>query len=115
VGGHYYFGIYPQFSLWAISPGNDVLLMLPGPRVTLNTPSQAIDKIKTDRSGPFRVVGLQWNFMGDYSAVYELEDIRSCAPLSNGKFMDSFGLFRAWNSANIGRFGWLIRFKRNLC
>jgi len=56
--------------------------------VTLNTPSKAIDKIKTDRSGPFRVVGLQWNFMGDYSAVYELEDIRSCAPLSNEEFMD---------------------------
>ena len=26
--------------------------------------------------------------MGDYSAVYELEDIRSCAPLSNGEYMD---------------------------
>jgi hypothetical protein len=26
--------------------------------------------------------------MGDYSAVYELENILSCAPLSNGKYMD---------------------------
>jgi hypothetical protein len=59
--------------------------MLPGPQVVLNNPSRAVDKIKLDRSGPFRVVGLQWNFMGDYSAVYELEDIRSCAPLSNGE------------------------------
>jgi len=56
--------------------------------VVLNSPSSAIDKIKMDKSGPFRVVGLEWNFMGDYSAVYELEDIRSCAPLSNGQFID---------------------------
>jgi hypothetical protein len=26
--------------------------------------------------------------MGDYSAVYEIEDIRSCAPLSNGEFIN---------------------------
>ena len=56
--------------------------------MTLNAPSRAVDKIKADQSGPFRVVGLQWNFFGDYSAVYGLEDIRSCAPLSNGEFMN---------------------------
>ena len=81
-------GFIPNFRFGLYHVGNDTLLMLPGPRVTLNTPSKAIDKIKTDRSGPFRVVGLQWNFMGDYSAVYELEDIRSCAPLSNREFID---------------------------
>jgi hypothetical protein len=43
--------------------------------------------IKADKSGPFRVVGLQQCFIGDYSAVYGLEDIRSCAPLSNGEFI----------------------------
>jgi hypothetical protein len=64
--------------------------MLPGPRATLNTPSQAIDKIKMDKSGSFRVVGLQWIFVGDYSAVYGIEDIRSCAPLSNGEFINLF-------------------------
>jgi hypothetical protein len=81
-------GFIPNFRFGLYHTGNDTWLMLPGPRVTLNTPSQAIDKIKLDRSGPFRAVGLDWNFMGDYSAVYELEDIRSCAPLSNREFMD---------------------------
>ena len=81
-------GFIPNFRFGLYNLGDDTLLMLPGPRVILNTPSKAIDKIKTDKSGPFRVVGLQWNFMGDYSAVYELEDIRSCAPLSNREFID---------------------------
>jgi hypothetical protein len=81
-------GFIPNFRFGLYHRGNDVLLMLPGPRVTLNTPSQAVDRIKTDQSGPFRVLGLQQSFMGDYSAVYELEDIRSCAPLSNGEFMN---------------------------
>jgi hypothetical protein len=73
--------------------------------VTLNIPSQAIDKIKTDQSRPFRVVGLQWNFMGDYSAVYELEDIRSCAPLSNGEFMD---LIRSFPGVELSEY-WKLR------
>ena len=98
-------GFIPNFRFGLYHRGNDVLLMLPGPRVTLNTPSQAIDKIKTDRSGPFRVVGLQWNFMGDYSAVYELEDIRSCAPLSNGKFMD---LIRSFPGVELSQY-WKVR------
>jgi hypothetical protein len=81
-------GFIPNFRFGLYHRGNDALLMLPGSRVTLNAPSQAIDKIKTDRSGPFRVVGLGLSLMGDYSAVYELEDIRSCAPLSNGELMN---------------------------
>ncbi len=81
-------GFIPNFRFGLYDVGNDTFLMLPGPRVSLNAPSQAIDKIKTDRSGPFRVVGLEWNFFGDYSAVYDLEDIRSCAPLSNGEFIN---------------------------
>jgi hypothetical protein len=80
-------GFIPNFRFGLYHVGNDALLMLPGPRVILNSPSKAVDKIKTDKSGPFRVVGLRWSFMGDYSAVYELEDIRSCAPLSSGEFM----------------------------
>jgi hypothetical protein len=62
--------------------------MLPGPRAVLNAPSKAIDKIEADKSGPFRTVGLEWNFFGDYSAVYGIEDIRSCAPLSNAEFIN---------------------------
>jgi hypothetical protein len=80
-------GFIPNFRFGLYHRGNDALLMLPGPRVALNTPSQAIDKIKTDKSGPFRVVGLELSLMGDYSAVYELENIFSCAPLSNGEFI----------------------------
>ena len=93
-------GFIPNFRFGLYHRGNDTLLMLPGPRVILNTPSKAIDKIKTDKSGPFRVVGLQWNFMGDYSAVYELEDIRSCAPLSNGEFMDLIRSFPGMKLSN---------------
>lgn len=98
-------GFIPNFRFGLYHRGNDTLLMLPGPRVTLNTPSQAINKIKTDQSGPFRVVGLQWSFMGDYSAVYELEDIRSCAPLSNGGFID---LIRSFPGVELSRY-WKVQ------
>jgi uncharacterized membrane protein YfhO len=74
--------------------------------MVLNAPSKAIDKIKLDKSEPFRVVGLQWIFMGDYSAVYELEDIRSCAPLSNGKFMN---LIRDFPGVELLTGGWMVR------
>ena len=80
-------GFIPNIRFGLYSFGDDTLLMLPGPRVVLNPPSPAVEKIKADKSGPFRVVGLQQCFIGDYSAVYELEDIRSCAPLSNGEFI----------------------------
>ena len=75
-----------RFGLYTF--GNDDLLMLPGPRLVLNAPSQAIDEIQADQSDPFRVVGVQWNLCGNYAAVYGLEDIRSCAPLSNGEFIN---------------------------
>ena len=48
--------------------------------------------------------GLQWNFMGDYSAVYELEDIRSCAPLSNEEFMD---LIRSFPGVKLSQY-WMM-------
>ncbi len=79
-----------RFALYHCSWSNDDSLLLPGPRAALNAPSRAVDKIKADRSGPFRVVGLNRSFFGDYSAVYGLEDIRSCAPLSNGEFINFF-------------------------
>ena len=77
---HFRFGLY--------SFGNEELLMIAGPRWVLDIPSPAVDKIKTDKSGPFRVVGLKCNLFGDYSAVYDMEDIRSCAPLNNGEFIN---------------------------
>jgi hypothetical protein len=81
-------GFIPHFRFGLYSFGNENLLMLPGPRVVLNAPSQAIDRIQADKSGPFRVVGFGLNFCGDYPAVYGIEDIRSCAPLSNGRYID---------------------------
>jgi hypothetical protein len=79
-----------RFALYHASPGNDDALMIPGPRVVLNAPSPSVDKIKADNSGPFRVAGLDHNFLGDYAAVYGLEDIGSCAPLANGEFINFF-------------------------
>jgi hypothetical protein len=79
------FGLY-YFGSEAI--GDDAALLLPGPRVALNAPSPALDKLKQDPSGPFRVAGLETSLEGDYSAVYGLESIFSCAPLSNGEFID---------------------------
>jgi hypothetical protein len=81
-------GFLPNFRFGLYNFGNDKFRMRPGPRMVLNNPSQAVDKIKSDNSAPFRVVGLQWNFMGDYASVYELEDIRSCAPLSNEDYIN---------------------------
>ena len=76
---HFRFGLYTF--------GSGDLLMLPGPREVLNAPSKSIDKIQSEQSDPFRVVGLGWNTVGDYQAVYGIEDIRSCAPLSNGEYI----------------------------
>jgi hypothetical protein len=86
--GIFILGFIPNFRFGLYNFGNDTLLMLPGPRVTLNSPSPAVEKIKTDTSEPFRVIGLQWNFIGDYAAVYGLEDFRSCAPLSNREYFN---------------------------
>ena len=94
---HFRFGLYPF--------GDGKLLMLPGPRAVFDAPSQAVDKIRADQSGPFRVVGLA-NFVGDYSAVYDLEDIRSCAPLSNGEFINLVRKFPGVEFGGAG--GWEI-------
>jgi len=81
-------GFIPHFRFGLYNFGTDDLLMLPGPREVLDAPSKSIDRIKADRSGPFRVTGLGWNLQNDYSAVYGIEDIHSCAPLSNGEFIN---------------------------
>jgi hypothetical protein len=93
-----------RFGLYCFGSGN--LLMLPGPRVVLDAPSKSIDRIKADPSGPFRVAGLGWNLQNDYSAVYGIEDIHSCAPLSNGEFIN---LFRKIPGVEFGgEGGWAI-------
>jgi len=49
---------------------------------------------------------LGWNFMGDYSAVYGLEDVRSCAPLSNDEYIK---LVQEFPGMVFGeRFNWAI-------
>ena len=80
VVSHYRFGLYVA--------GNDDHLIVPGPRVTLNGASPGIEQIKAAATDPFRSMGFKWNLTGDYAAVYELEDIRSCAPLSNPALVD---------------------------
>jgi len=78
---------HARFGLYTV--GNGDILMKPGPRVRLDPPLASLEKISHDATGPFRVVGLDGNFAGgDYPAVYGLEDIRSCAPLGNGEFME---------------------------
>jgi hypothetical protein len=97
-------GFIPHFRFGLYNFGSDDLLMLPGPRAVLNAPSEAVSALRKDSSGPFRVVGTGWSFAGDYSAVYGLEDIRSCAPLSSGEYIDlirnfpgvSFGAEGGW-------------------
>lgn len=94
-----------RFGLYSNNDAQDHLLMLPGPRTVLNAPSPGISRIKMDRSEPFRVVGLQQNFMGDYSAVYELEDIRSCAPLGSGELVH---LIRSFPGLQYAPKDWMV-------
>ncbi|HEX5399551.1 MAG TPA: hypothetical protein VFY06_10935, partial [Verrucomicrobiae bacterium] len=99
-------GFVPQYRFGLYTFGDENLLMIPGPRAVLNAPSQSIQKIQADASGPFRAVGLEWILPGDYSAVYGLEDIRSCAPLSSGPYID---LFRKFPGVDFGgEDGWGI-------
>jgi hypothetical protein len=98
-------GFLPQFRFGLYHAGNDALLLVPGSRSVLDAPSQAIDWIKTDKAGPFRVTGVDYNLFSDYSAVYGLENICSCAPLSNGEYIN---LIRNFPGIEFGE-GWAIR------
>ncbi len=92
-----------RFGIYNFGPGS--LLMIPGPRTVLNPPSQAIEIVKADHSTPFRTVGLEWTFFGDYAAAYGLEDIRSCAPLSNDELVS---LLRAFPGMASYRASWQV-------
>ena len=81
-------GFAAQFRFGLYCSGDQDLLLLAGPRMMLDAPSPAIEKIKTGASDPFRVVGLQCSLYGDYAAVYGLEDIRSSEPLTSGGYLD---------------------------
>ena len=99
-------GFVPNYRFGLYTSGDAGRVMLPGPREVLDAHSPAIDKIKSNASAPFRVVGLGWILMGDYSAVYGLEDIRSCAPVSNGKFIEIIRNFPGMRFNETD--GWLI-------
>ncbi len=80
-------GFIPNFRFGLYTFGNEDLLMIPSSRVVLNASSEALDKIEADKSTAFRIAGTGWIFYGNYSAVYGLEDIHSCAPLSNDEYI----------------------------
>jgi hypothetical protein len=77
----------PHFRFGFYNFGNEYLLMVPRDRVVLDAPSPAINQIKADQTAPFRIVGAEMIFTGDYAGTYGLEDIRSCEPLSNNEFV----------------------------
>lgn len=85
-------GFISQHRFGLYNFGDRDSLMVPGPRVALNARSQALDKLVAAHSEPFRTVGLPRTLAGplsgDYSAVYGLEDIRSCAPMSGAAYID---------------------------
>ena len=81
-------GFIPNFRFGLYCNGNENLLQLPGSRMVLNVPSRAVAKVQAENTDPFRMVGLDAIFWGDYSAVYGIEDIRSCAPLSSGRYIE---------------------------
>jgi hypothetical protein len=81
-------GFVPNFRFGLYTFGNENLLTVLRPRVTLDAPSPALAAIKADPSVPFRVTGAENILYGDYSAVYSLENISSCAPLSNVEFIN---------------------------
>ncbi|MBU6410826.1 MAG: hypothetical protein KGR98_10615, partial [Verrucomicrobia bacterium] len=59
-------GFIAQFRFGIYAFGSDSLLMIFGPRVVLNAPSDAVDWIKNNSSDPFRVMGRSyWDFFGD--------------------------------------------------
>ena len=100
-------GLAAQFRFGIYAFGEKSLLMLVGPRLALDASSPAIDRVKSDRSGPFRVVGMQYNLYGDYAAVYGLEDIRSCAPLTSGAYLDLLQNFPGMKLAYV----WILEVK----
>ncbi len=96
-------GFIPNYRFGFYNSGDSRCLILPGPRSALDAPSQAVGKIKADQSEPFRVTGLQKCFVGGYPAVYEIEEIRGCAPLIDSKYSE---LMRNFPGVSFPEKGW---------
>ncbi len=100
-------GFIPEIRFGLYHTGNDQRIIVPGPRAVLNATSPALNRVmadSADANGPCRVVGFRFNFYGDYAGTYGLEDIRSCAPLSNPDFMHLVAAFPGFWFDN----GWVI-------
>jgi hypothetical protein len=97
IASVYRFGYY--------SSGDSDNRIVLGERVRLDAPSKSVEKVKSLTDEPFRVVGLQNSFIGDYSAAYGLEDIRSAAPLLNGSFSE---IVRNFPGINPNLWGWVV-------
>ena len=101
-------GLISQHRFGLYTFGNKGALMVPGPRVRLDAPSESLEHLKARNSDPFRIVSLKHRYegalSGDYSAVYGLEDIRSCAPLANGEYVALLANFPGMTFSH----GWVI-------
>jgi hypothetical protein len=97
IASVYRFGYY--------SSGDSDNRIVLGERVRLDAPSKSVEKVKSLTDEPFRVVGMQNSFIGDYSAAYGLEDIRSAAPLLSGSFSE---VVRNYPGINPNLWGWVV-------
>ena len=89
--GIFLLGFFPQHRFGLYTSGDSMLYLRPGPRMVLNPRTEALDRLQADKSAPFRVSAVQYGIggilSGDYGAIYGLEDIRSCAPVSSGEYV----------------------------
>ena len=100
-------GFVPNLRHGLYTFGDETLLMKPGKRHSLDFPSESIFRIKQSEHEPFRVAGLQSSLIGNYSAMYQLEDIRTCSPLINKPLVD---LVRGFPGIDIVAWGWVVGF-----
>jgi hypothetical protein len=75
--------------------------------MSLTAASPAIAKMKAEDPTVYRVTGLQANLLGDYPAVYGLEDIRSSAPLASSEFIN---LARTFPGMKFSQY-WILEIK----
>src|SRR5581483_3815465 len=104
-------GFVPNYRFGLYTFGERDLLMVPGTRMRLDSPSVAIEKIRATNSNPFRIVSAKQSYAGslsgDYSAVYDLEDIRSCGPMANSAYISLLRSFPGMDLAS----DWVIGVK----